>query len=160
MIDYGSQQTYYQVYLNGIPVGIHSNPLFLIKQLRLLRRKGKINYMTSVAFEEASKCINIACDAGRPCRPLILVDQKTQRPMITQEDIYRVKNGEIAVTDLIKQGKMELIDVNEEQNTHIAISERDLIYGSRNGIKYTHMEIDPMTLFGLVAQLVPFPHHN
>lgn len=80
--------------------------------------------------------------------------------MITQEDIYRVKNGEIAVTDLIKQGKMELIDVNEEQNTHIAISERDLIYGSRNGIKYTHMEIDPMTLFGLVAQLVPFPHHN
>lgn len=116
--------------------------------------------MTSIAFEEASKCINIACDAGRPCRPLILVDQNTQRPMITQEDIYRVKNGEIAVTDLIKQGKMELIDVNEEQNTHIAITERDLIYGSRNGIQYTHMEIDPMTLFGLVAQLVPFPHHN
>lgn len=116
--------------------------------------------MTSVAFEEASKCINISCDSGRPCRPLIIVDQKTQRPMITQQDIDRVKSGEIAVTDLIKQGKMELIDVNEEQNTHIAISERDLIYGQQSGITYTHMEIDPMTLFGLVAQLVPFPHHN
>jgi DNA-directed RNA polymerase III subunit RPC2 len=25
---------------------------------------------------------------------------------------------------------------------------------------HTHMEIDPMTILGVVAGLVPYPHHN
>ena len=27
-------------------------------------------------------------------------------------------------------------------------------------IKYTHMEIDPLSILGVVAGLIPFPHHN
>lgn len=57
--------------------------------------------------------------------------------------------------DLVRQGKMELIDVNEEQNLHIAFRNTDLPHS-----KYTHLEIDPMALYGVVASLVPFPHHN
>jgi DNA-directed RNA polymerase III subunit RPC2 len=27
-------------------------------------------------------------------------------------------------------------------------------------IAHTHMEIDPLTILGIVAGLVPYPHHN
>ncbi|CAL6019037.1 DNA-directed_RNA polymerase subunit beta [Hexamita inflata] len=153
LVDY-SFSNIYQVFLNGAAVGIHSNPQYLVDQLRHLRRKGKINYMTSIYLEQSSKTINIACDAGRPCRPLILIG-KNNKSLVEADDIKKVISKEIAVTDLIKQGKMELIDVNEESNLHIALSALDLDYA-----KYTHMELSPMSMYGVVASLVPFPHHN
>ena len=36
----------------------------------------------------------------------------------------------------------------------VALYERDL------GPKTTHLEIEPFTILGIVAGLIPFPHHN
>lgn len=46
--------------------------------------------------------------------------------MITQEDVNKVITRECTVMDLVRQGKMELIDVNEELNLHIALRATDL----------------------------------
>ena len=51
-------------------------------------------------------------------------------------------------------GVVEFIDVNEENNCYVAIDERGIC------MKHTHMEIDPMSILGTVAGLIPFPHHN
>lgn len=49
---------------------------------------------------------------------------------------------------------MEYLDVNEENNALIALNEKSVS-------KYTtHMEIDPFTILGCVAGLIPYPHHN
>ena len=46
--------------------------------------------------------------------------------------------------------------MNEENSADIAIDERWLTPGS----SYTHMEIDPLTILGVCAGLIPYPHHN
>jgi DNA-directed RNA polymerase III subunit RPC2 len=56
--------------------------------------------------------------------------------------------------DFLKDGVIEYIDVNEENNCFIAINEKFL------EIDTTHMEIDPLTIMGCVAGLIPYPHHN
>ena len=44
--------------------------------------------------------------------------------------------------------------MNEENNCLVAL------YESQVTPHHTHMEIDPLTLLGVVAGLVPYPHHN
>ena len=67
----------------------------------------------------------------------------------------KVIDGELSLMDFVKQGKIELIDVNEENNLQIAFSGEDLLHAC-----YTHLEIDPFSIYGVVGSLVPFPHHN
>ena len=45
-------------------------------------------------------------------------------------------------------------DVNEENNSLVALYEADC------GPRVTHLEIEPFTILGVVAGLIPFPHHN
>lgn len=56
--------------------------------------------------------------------------------------------------DLIKQGVVEYVDVNEENNCLVALADAELT------LNHTHLEIDPLTLLGVVAGLIPYPHHN
>jgi DNA-directed RNA polymerase III subunit RPC2 len=56
--------------------------------------------------------------------------------------------------DFLKEGIVEYLDVNEENASLIAISEDDITPD------HTHMEIEPFTLLGVCAGLVPYPHHN
>lgn len=44
--------------------------------------------------------------------------------------------------------------MNEENNALIAMSEHAVTQNT------THMEIDPFTILGVVAGLIPYPHHN
>lgn len=47
------------------------------------------------------------------------------------------------------------MDVNEENDSYIALLE-DQIEPNVT----THLEIEPFTLLGVCAGLVPYPHHN
>ena len=75
---------------------------------------------------------------------------------LEQKHIDRIKdpNDEMEFWDLVDLGIVEFIDVNEENNCYICIDERGAT------TKHTHMEIDPMSILGTVAGLIPFPHHN
>lgn len=56
--------------------------------------------------------------------------------------------------DFLKRGLVEYIDCNEENDAHIAIYEHEI------GESTTHLEIEPFTILGAVAGLIPYPHHN
>jgi len=146
------------IFINGVPMGVHRNPQQFLTNFRLLRRKGKINEFVSIYFQQARKdsklqsTINIACDGGRLVRPLIIVEKG--KTLVTQKNIDEVSMGLRTFNDCIKEGKIEYIDVNEENNTLIALSEKFINKDT------THMEIDPLTILGCVAGLIPYPHHN
>jgi DNA-directed RNA polymerase III subunit RPC2 len=146
------------IFINGVPMGVHRSPQKFLSNFRLLRRRGIINEFVSVYFQKVKQgsklqsTINIACDGGRLVRPLIIVENGI--PLISQLDINEVSMGLRTFNDCIKEGKIEYIDVNEENNTLIALNEKVL---SKNT---THMEIDPLTILGCVAGLIPYPHHN
>lgn len=160
------------VLLNGLIVGVHTRPLWLVKSLRSLRRQGQMGEFVSLYLHDGQKAVHIATDGGRVCRPLIIVDEKTALPRLKQVHIEGLALGTIHIKDLLRQGVVEYVDVNEENNCLIAVTERELEVrriAMRNELRagetsdwmaYTHLEIDPMTLLGVVAGLIPNPHHN
>jgi DNA-directed RNA polymerase III subunit RPC2 len=94
----------------------------------------------------------IASDGGRLVRPLIVCNNG--KPLLTQEDINDLALGLKDFTDFTRQGIIEYLDVNEENNCFIALNEAYVSHTT------THMEIDPLTILGVVAGLIPYPHHN
>jgi DNA-directed RNA polymerase III subunit RPC2 len=56
--------------------------------------------------------------------------------------------------DFLRNGLVEYLDVNEENDAYIALYEKDIVPST------THLEIEPFTLLGAVAGLIPYPHHN
>ena len=142
------------VFLNGRLLGAHRNPRKFERELKCLRRARKFGRYVSIHLHEEHRCIYISSDAGRVCRPLLIVENGICE--LEQKHIDRIKdpNDEMEFWDLVDLGIVEFIDVNEENNCYICIDERGAT------MKHTHMEIDPMSILGTVAGLIPFPHHN
>jgi len=75
-------------------------------------------------------------------------------PKLTQNDVEQIKAGTKSFEDLLKSGVIEYLDVNEESIAHIALYEKNINKDT------THLEIEPFTLLGVCAGLIPYPHHN
>ncbi|KAL6041665.1 DNA-directed RNA polymerase III subunit RPC2 [Balamuthia mandrillaris] len=144
----------YLVFVNGMILGIHRSPHMFVSRFRKMRRRGQISEFVSIYIHYAQRSIYIAADGGRVCRPLILVDPKTRRPRVTNAHIKELTAGLRSFNDFLKEGHIEFLDVNEENNSFIALSEKDINQHT------THMEIDPLTILGVCVGLVPYPHHN
>jgi len=155
----------YLIFLNGLLLGAHTRPRYLVKMLRTMRRQGQAGEFVSLYLHAGQKSVHIATDGGRVCRPMIIIDEKTAIPRLKQCHIEGLVAGTITIRDLLRQGVVEYVDVNEENNCLIAVTERELELVRKEGVgtrkmAYTHLEIDPLTLLGVVAGLIPNPHHN
>jgi len=65
-----------------------------------------------------------------------------------------LKAGSVTFDDFLRKGLVEYLDVNEENDSYIALYESDIVPAT------THLEIEPFTILGAVAGLIPYPHHN
>ena len=147
----------YLIFLNGVPIGFlqgTSRILEYIRTFRTLRRQGLLNPFVGVSVNDPQRIINISSDGGRICRPLIVLDQNG-RPFLSDKHIQEVKDGLRTFDDCLRDGLVEYVDVNEENDSLIAVYERDILPGAS-----THLEIEPYTVLGAVAGLIPYPHHN
>ena len=154
-----------KVFVNGCWVGITENPLELYQMLKDKKYKGIINVYTSVVFDYKLNQIRVCNDAGRLTRPLLRV--KDNNILITRDIINGIKSGKYGWNDLItnsviEESIIEYIDSEEQALSMIAMKPSDLINNnnSDNIYKYTHCEIHPSTIFGVLASCIPFPEHN
>jgi DNA-directed RNA polymerase III subunit RPC2 len=106
----------------------------------------------SVFSNDTHRAVYVATDGGRVCRPLIIVEHG--KPLVNDRHLRELSAGLRTFDDFLRDGLIEYIDVNEENNSMIGLREQDLRQDS------THLEIDPMTILGVVAGLIPYPHHN
>jgi DNA-directed RNA polymerase III subunit RPC2 len=77
-----------------------------------------------------------------------------QNPLVTSNDLKMIKNNSITFNSLVKCGKIEYLDANEENNALIALDEKWI------KPETTHMEIAEYSILGVIAGLIPYPHHN
>ena len=140
------------VYLNGTPVGVTHLPKMFLARFRHLRRAERIYEFVSVWRNDHQNSIQIATDGGRVCRPLIIVQDGV--PLLKPNQIEMLKNEELSFDDFLRLGVVEYLDCNEENDSLIALKE-DLVT-----TQHTHLEIEPFTVLGAVAGLIPYPHHN
>ena len=141
-----------RVFVDGALIGLVANPRDLVSNLRKMRRKGEIPTEINVSFKEYNGDVIIHTDRGRARRPLIVLDKG--KPLITSDDIAKLKDGLIPFDDLVKRGLIEFIDAEEEEDLYIAIHEKEITP------EHTHLEIDPSLILGIAAAHVPFPEHN
>ncbi|KAH9686456.1 DNA-directed RNA polymerase III subunit 2 [Citrus sinensis] len=140
------------VIFNGLILGKHRRPKCFADVMRKLRRAGKIGEFVSVFVNEKQRCVYIASDGGRVCRPLVIADKGISR--IKEHHMKELSDGVRSFDDFLREGLIEYLDVNEENNALIALYEGDATPDT------THIEIEPFTILGVIAGLIPYPHHN
>ena len=141
----------YLVFLNGNILGVVQDHKRLIRMFRIMRRSRRLNEFISIYPNHRQQCVFIASDGGRVCRPYIIVENR--RPKVTEEHI-KLLSGGLEFEDFLQQGLVEYLDVNEENDCNIALYESDIDDST------THLEIEPFTILGVCAGLIPYPHHN
>ena len=152
-----------KVFINGAWVGISENPQELYFMLKEKKSKGIINIYTSIIFDYKLKEIRVCNDAGRLTRPLLRV--KNKNLLINNTILNKLNSGEFNWDNLFTDSKideavLEYIDPEEQSWSMIATKPKDLIDPNNSLYKYTHCEIHPSTIFGVLASCIPFPEHN
>jgi len=62
--------------------------------------------------------------------------------------------------DILKEGLIEFLDVEEEETAMIAMTLKDLVGENISKLTFTHCEIHPSMILGVCASIIPFPDHN
>ena len=164
-----------KILINGSWHYITFKPKKIIDKLINLRRCGIIHIHTGIVWKIQDSVIELYTDAGRCTRPIYIV--KNNKPLINDDIINKIDKKVINWNNLISgslnnrytkdqnsisEGVIEFIDVQEEDNCMIAINQQKLINNSKKELptKFTHCEIHPAFLQGILASIIPFSDHN
>ena len=161
-----------KVIVNGSWIGVVKNPLELYENLKEKKYRGIINVYTSIVFDYKNMQIRICNDGGRMVRPVLRV--KNNKVMLTPEILSNLRNGAWNWTDLMLHNDkgdsvIEYIDSEEQSHAMIGMKTKDHYLhnlhpdfqsNEKLRIQYTHCEIHPCTLMGVLGSCVPFPDYN
>ena len=154
-----------KVFINGSWVGVTNDPEKIYAILKDKKSKGIINIYTSIIFNSKLKEIRVCNDAGRITRPLLKV--KNNELLYNNSIIQKIKDDELNWDDLVVGIKLEdsiieYVDSYEQNNAMIAMKPVDLNNNINNNniYHYSHCEIHPSTIFGILASCIPFPDSN
>lgn len=176
-----------KVFLNGNIIGITQSPYLFKKLFLQARRMNFIPLFVSILFEIRDNYIFICCDEGRLMRPVLyfedngkinyyrsdssLLKKMEKNELSWDEYLYGVNGNinkkefllldeKIIQNDKYIQGKsiVEYIDKNEEESAYITHYADKLNENIK--YEYTHCEIHPCMIFGVMGSQVIFPEHN
>jgi DNA-directed RNA polymerase subunit B len=145
-----------KVFVDGNIIGYCNSPEELAKEFRDMRRRGEISTEVNMAYfskahgEREEAYVN--CDEGRVRRPLIIVENGA--PKLQQEYVEKITSGEWSWEDLVKNGLVEYLDAEEEENAYVALTPEEVTK------EHTHLEIATYTILGVCASTIPYAEHN
>lgn len=140
------------VFYNGRFIGCIQNKEPFVSNIKDSRRKGKLPVEMSVRFDSMLETVFLSSEIGRVIRPLIIVDNGVSR--LKNEHIERIKKGDLRWKGLFQEGIIEYLDAAEEDDSLVALREENLTK------EHTHLEIDPVDVFGVSVSLIPFGNHD
>ena len=178
-----------KIFVNGNWIGVVSDPDITVALLKAHRRSALIPIYTSINWEISNNIIYINSDAGRLCRPIfymengrasyerdaimekIMVGDFSWKDLITGfapktddfdhtkkchymkiNELYKTNDiGDLSVTNAI----IEYVDTSESEGALISMRHENL-----EAKKYTHVEIHPSFIFGIMGNQVIFPENN
>lgn len=153
----------------------------LYNKLKTLKRHGILVPYISIAWFIDWKEIRILTDGGRYSRPLYIVhDNELLIKKVMTEDLHtKMVNHQITwsqyVTgfDQIDPSKtrpspyngavIEYMDTCEVENAMIAMNYADITSNSYENpcyVNYSHCEIHPLMMMGIISSMIPFSDHN
>jgi len=142
----------YDIFFNGSYIGGVSDSDEFVRKVREKRREGLFPVQMNIRNWKEMKCIFVSTEPGRVLRPLIVV--KEGRPLVEAQHLVKIKQNELKWMDLIRDGLIEYLDANEEEDALVSLYENELTKD------HTHLEISLIDLFGLITGLVPYGNHD
>ena len=182
---YGSHSGLTRVFINGNMYGLHAEPNVLVHRMRLMRRNGLVSPFLSVAWNIKDYEIRIQTDAGRTCRPLLVMSAPRPKKMkwfdmvfgtalsteqrnrdhyyfsgiIRPEQVFSKGDGSSSVSNI-----WEKLEKTQGCIEFIDVEEADcsLIAMTPDKVTplHTHCEIHPTTAYSVVTNNIPFANHN
>jgi len=174
-----------KVQVNGDIIGYHGNPDILYKTFKHYKRCGKINPITSLVWNIKNNFIIISTEAGRMYRPLLIVDidntgkrelrinKILKERKITWKEYIKDKNFDYFIAPCVEnnssdnnvenEGFIEYLDSEEINSSMIAMFPYELEKGMKGTAYppfYTHCEIHPSLINGILGVNIPFSDHN
>src|SRR3989338_4324317 len=140
------------VFFNGMFSGYVDDAQKFVESVKQTRREGKLSRHLNIRYEVNQDAIYIALDRNRVTRPLIVV--KNKMSMLTKDKVDAIKSRSITWNTLVDQGVIEYLDAMEEEDALVALNENDLTD------KHTHMEVNPVTIFGIGTSMVQYANFN
>ncbi len=162
----------FKIFINGNWDYCTDSPKYIVDYMKHKRRIGVIHIHTSIVWKYLDKMIEIYTDAGRCSRPLYIV--KNNKLVITNEYLDKIDRGSIGWNNLIvgslneegsidnriKEGVIEFIDVQEQDQCLIATNDKNLTKSGKLINRYSHCEIHCSFQTGVMASVIPFIDHN
>ena len=179
-----------KIFLNERLVGFHTNPEILVYRLKLFRRNALLNVYTSIAWYRLENKVKISTDSGRCSRPLLIVkDNRIQLTKTILENIkggeyswkkliggfretpsmyadyddkFHCLEEEQMTNEYLEEhsGVIEYIDTEEANTCLIAMLPTDLENPKNKINTFTHCELHPSLMLGVLANNVPFIERN
>ena len=166
---------YTKIFVNGRWTFVTKKPKKIVDLLKENRRSGVIHIHTSIVWKISKNIIEVYTDAGRCIRPLYRVEDN--KLLINQSVLDKIDKSEVRWNNLIvgglnekntlnqnstSSGVIEFIDVQEIDNCMVAMNDTKLLQNDTKYVKsnYTHCEIHPSFLQGVLASIIPFSDHN
>ncbi|OIR57490.1 MAG: DNA-directed RNA polymerase III subunit RPC2 [Amphiamblys sp. WSBS2006] len=140
------------LFIDGVPVGAVADPAEFVSKFRGLRRRGCVSPFVSISRDRKKKYIQISCDDGRIVRPVVCVEKG--RALVTARDIELLRAKEKTIGCLLREGKIEYIDANEEDDVLVAVRAAEITKDT------THLELGETALFSILTSTIPYPNHN
>jgi DNA-directed RNA polymerase beta subunit len=140
-----------KVVVNGDIIGTHPHPALLFKELKENKMSGAINVYTSVVWNVQRNELHVNTEGGRCVRPLFVVDEVGKIGDVPPKSSWK---------DLVMKGVIEYLDVEESNTSMIAMRPVNLEPPLDNRPHYTHLEIHPSLMLGVLAGSIPFSDHN
>ena len=161
------------VMVNGDIIGYHKDPQTLYKTLKNYKRSCRIYPMTSIVWNIDEGMICISTEGGRMYRPLLIVDDyKYIRFKRYIEKYPQLLDNNVSFEAFInpsmygideEEGCVEYLDIDEINHSMIAMFPVNLkkdMKGNTFNPNYTHCEIHPSLINGVLGVNVPFSDHN
>ena len=152
-----------KIFINGNWFGYLKEPVKCYQFLKQKKYEGILNIYTQIVFDFKNKEVRICNDAGRPTRPLLRV--KNNKLICTSKNIKDIESKnlkweELLVNHKIEDSILEYIDPEEQNYSMISMFPKNLNIKNSICHKYTHCEIHPSTILGILASCIPYPDHN
>jgi len=150
-----------KVFINGSLIGCVNDGYKIKEKLRDARFKSLIDKKVSICYNFKLNELRLYTDGGRYYRPLFVVENN--KLLLTDEIMDDIIKNKIDTFNkiLLKYPKIiEFIDIEECHYCLICKSKEDLDEKTTYIKQYTHCEIHPSLMLGVVASNIPLCDHN
>ena len=179
-----------KIMVNGAWIGVITNPQETIRLIKKYKRNGLLPIYNSISWNIKKNELIIFTDSGRLCRPVFYIDEKNKQSFKRKEIWEKINNKTFTWLNLISgfakkkdeyyntntckfytidelydtndfdklestEGIIDYLDTSEEETALISNN-----YEFDDKKPYTHIEIHPSLLLGVMGNQIVFPENN